>query len=54
MNSYYKTSTHKLVDRFDNELKALLLNDLNNVRGIKGQFLHSKTRARAQSRLSVA
>jgi hypothetical protein len=54
MNAYTKTSSHKLVDRFDNELRTLLLNDIPNVRGIKTQFLHSKTRARVQSRIAVA
>jgi hypothetical protein len=54
MKSYHKPSTFKLVDRFDNELRTLLLNDLNNVRGVKSQFFHSKTRARIQNRMAVA
>ncbi|HJP63916.1 MAG TPA: hypothetical protein VJ844_10755 [Mucilaginibacter sp.] len=54
MKSYTKTSTNKLVDRFDNELRALLLNDLSSVKGVKEKFIHSNPRARAQVRLSVA
>ncbi|HZX59753.1 MAG TPA: hypothetical protein VFE54_13545 [Mucilaginibacter sp.] len=54
MKSYTKTSSYKLVDRFDNELRILLLKDLDNVRGVKNQFFHSKTRARAQNRMAVA
>jgi len=54
MKSYTKSSTNKLVDRFDNELKALLLNDLNAVKSVKTQFIHSNPRVRAQVRLSVA
>jgi len=54
MNAYTKTSSHKLVDRFDNELRTLLLNDLPIIRGVKSQFLHSKTRVRVQNRMAVA
>ncbi|HTI61255.1 hypothetical protein [Mucilaginibacter sp.] len=54
MKSHTKSSTNKLVDRFDNELRALLLNDLNSIRGFKEKFIHSNPRARAQVRLSVA
>ena len=54
MKSYTKTSSYKLVDRFDNELRTLLLNDLNNVRGVKSQLFHSKTRARVQNRMAIA
>ncbi len=54
MNAYTKTSSHKLVDRFDNELRTLLLNDLTNIRGVKTQLFHSKTRARVQNRMAVA
>ncbi len=54
MKCYNKPSTYKLVDRFDNELRTLLLNDLNNVRAVKNQFFQSKTRARVQNRMAVA
>jgi hypothetical protein len=45
-----KSSASKLLTRFDNELKTLLVNDLNSVRGIKTQFLHSNHQARLQVR----
>jgi hypothetical protein len=54
MKSFNKPSTCKLVDRFDNELRTLLLSDLDNVRGVKNQFFQSKTRARVQNRMAVA
>ena len=54
MKCFNKPSTYKLVDRFDNELRTLLLNDLNNVRGVKSQFFHSKTRARVQNHAGAA
>lgn len=38
MKSYKKTSASKLVKRFDNELKALLISDLKNVRRAKNQL----------------
>jgi hypothetical protein len=54
MKSYTKPSTSKLVIRFDNELKTLLLSDLDNLRGIKNQRLHSNHQVKVQPRLSVA
>ena len=54
MKSYKKTSTTKLVNRFDNELRAILLNDLNTVRGVKDQFITSNNQARIRIRMSVA
>lgn len=54
MKSYKKTSTTKLVARFDSELKTILLSDLDNVRGNKKQLFHSNNQARVQARLSVA
>lgn len=54
MKSNRKTSTNKLVARFDSELKMLLLNDLKEIRAAKKSFLHSNNQARVQSRLSVA
>ncbi|MDB5142210.1 MAG: hypothetical protein JWQ66_923 [Mucilaginibacter sp.] len=50
MKTFKKNSVNKLLTRFDNELKALLVNDLNNVRSIKNQFLHSNHQARLQIR----
>ncbi|MGN6638981.1 MAG: hypothetical protein ACTHJ8_08720 [Mucilaginibacter sp.] len=54
MKSDRNTSTTKLVARFDNELKMLLLNDLKEIRAAKKNFLHSNNQARVRSRLSVA
>ena len=50
MKVHKKSTITRLVARFDNELRTLLLNDLNNVRGIKRQV----TRSNAQMRISVA
>ncbi len=50
MKNHKKTPAHKLLTRFDNELKTLLLSDLNSVKGIKTQFLHSNHQARLQVR----
>jgi hypothetical protein len=47
MKNYRKTSATKLITRFDNELKALLINDLKNV---KNQLLHSNHQVRLQVR----
>jgi hypothetical protein len=35
MKTYRKTTVSKLVDRFDNELKILLMDDLKAIRQIK-------------------
>ncbi len=51
MTTHKKTSSSKLLVRFDNELKTLLINDLNNVRNIKTQFLHGNQQAILQVRL---
>lgn len=53
MKSDIKTSTTKLVARFDNELKMLLLNDLKTIRAARKKFLHSNNQVLA-TRLSVA
>ncbi len=45
-----KISANRLLTRFDNELKTLLVNDLNHVRSIKTQFLHSNQQVRLQVR----
>ena len=54
MKSYTKTSTNKLVDRFDTELRTLLLNDLGSIKGVKNQFINRNNQARIRTRLSVA
>jgi hypothetical protein len=41
MKNSRKPSISKLVNRFDNELKAMLLEDLKNVRSAKNQLLDS-------------
>ena len=50
MKDHKKTSANRLLTRFDNELKTLLVSDLNNVRSIKAQFLHGNQQARLQIR----
>jgi hypothetical protein len=50
MKNHKKTSASKLLTRFDNELKTLLINDLNNLKSVKTQFLHSNHQARLQVR----
>ena len=54
MKSYKKSSITKLVARFDNELKTLLLNDLDNLKSVKNQHLSSNNQARLRARLSIA
>lgn len=39
MKTYSKTSISKLVTRFDNELKNMLLEDLKNVKTAKDQLV---------------
>jgi hypothetical protein len=39
MKTYSKPSISKLVTRFDNELKNMLLEDLKNVRSAKNQLI---------------
>jgi hypothetical protein len=39
MKNHKTTSATKLLTRFDNELKALLINDLNTIKGVKRQIL---------------
>ncbi|CAM3918244.1 hypothetical protein MUGA111182_17150 [Mucilaginibacter galii] len=41
MKNSTKPSITKLVNRFDNELKAMLLEDLKNVRSAKNQLIDS-------------
>lgn len=49
MKTHKTTSATKLLTRFDNELKALLINDLNSVKGVKRQ-LQSNHQVRLQVR----
>ncbi|MDB5136532.1 MAG: hypothetical protein JWP37_3135 [Mucilaginibacter sp.] len=41
MNTNKTTSTSKLVKRFDNELKLLLISDLKNIKRVKKQFINT-------------
>jgi hypothetical protein len=54
MKKHKKTTVSKLVTRFDHELKTILINDLNNVRTVKDQFLSSNNQALLKTSLSVA
>lgn len=41
MTTHKKTSAKKLLIRFDNELKTILVNDLNNAKVVKHQFMNN-------------
>ena len=49
MKAHKTTSATKLLARFDNELKALLINDLNTIKGVKRQ-VQSNHQVRLQVR----
>jgi hypothetical protein len=53
MKTYNKPSTSKLVARFDNELKNLLMEDLKAFRS-KNKFINSNNQAPVQQSLSAA
>jgi hypothetical protein len=53
MRTHKSTSTSKLVARFDNQLKKLLLNDLKTIKGVNAQLLSSNSQARVQARLTA-
>lgn len=53
MKTYNKPAVSKLVVRFDNELRDILANDLNEFLN-KNPFLKRKRQANMQSTLSVA
>ncbi|MDB5116232.1 MAG: hypothetical protein JWQ79_1724 [Mucilaginibacter sp.] len=50
MKSQQKPAISKLVARFDNELREIIMNDLKAIKGVKNQFL----RAIKTESLSVA
>ena len=50
MKSHKKTTATKLLSRFDNELKAILLSDLTNNKSLKQQLLHGNQQVRLQVR----
>lgn len=54
MKSSAKTSVSKLVARFDNELKSLLMEDLKAVKKAKDQILEKINNTAAGNRLSAA
>jgi len=53
MKTYTKTATSKLVTRFDNELKALLMEDLKSFKE-RNQFSTSNKQAAEQQQLKAA
>jgi len=53
MKAFNKPSTSKLVARFDNELKNILMEDLKSFK-TKHQFLNSNKRGTVQQTLSAA
>ena len=50
MKNHKKTSAIKLLTRFDNELKTILMNDLNNNKGLKQQLFYGSQQVRLQVR----
>jgi hypothetical protein len=50
MKTNQKPAISKLVERFDNELRAIIMNDLKMIKGAKNNFL----RAIKNDQLSVA
>ncbi|MBV8389398.1 MAG: hypothetical protein JO080_06330 [Mucilaginibacter sp.] len=50
MKTHKKTTASKLLNRFDNELKTILMNDLNNNKSLKQQLLFSNQQVRLQVR----
>lgn len=50
MKNHNKTNASKLLTRFDNELKTILMNDLNNNKGLKQQLFYSNRQVRLQVR----
>jgi len=54
MKSYNKPSISKLVTRFDNELKNMLLEDLKNVKNAKSQLIDSIKQSIQSKGLSAA
>jgi len=50
MKNHKKTPASKLLTRFDNELKAILMSDLNNNKTVRQQLIHSNQQVRLQMR----
>ncbi|MEO6524606.1 MAG: hypothetical protein ABIN91_23175 [Mucilaginibacter sp.] len=49
-----KTSTSELVDRFDNELRELLMNDLKAIRATKDSLVNKINKGLNQDSLTAA
>jgi len=48
MKTHKSTSTSKLVARFDNQLKKLLVNEIKTIRGFNAQLLSSNNQVQAR------
>jgi hypothetical protein len=48
MKTHKSTSTSKLVARFDNQLKKLLVTEIKIIRGFNAQLLRSNPQAQAR------
>jgi len=53
MKTHKSTPTSKLVARFDNQLKKLLVIEIRTIRGVNAQPLSSNNQARAHARLTA-
>ena len=54
MKTYNKIAVSKLVARFDNELKTILMNDLKAIKAVKNEILNSINVGLNQDGLSAA
>jgi len=54
MKTYKKTSAAELVDRFDNELRAILMNDLKAIRAAKDVLINKLKTGLNQDSLTAA
>lgn len=50
MKNHNKTNASKLLTRFDNELKTILMKDLNNNKSLKQQLFYGNQQVRLQVR----
>jgi hypothetical protein len=54
MRTYKKIAVNKLVARFDNELRNILMNDLKTMKCVKNQIANTIKHGLNQDNLSVA
>jgi succinate dehydrogenase flavin-adding protein (antitoxin of CptAB toxin-antitoxin module) len=54
MKTITTTTANKLIDKFDNELKRLLLNDLKAIRKAKNQIINKIQKGLDNNTLSAA